>query len=116
VAYALHLGEAVERAGDGEVGELVVTSLTKECSPVLRYRTRDLSRVTRERCPCGRTSARMHKVIGRTDDMFIISGVNVFVEAGTLPRCGGKARRVIDERPPDREAQEGAKIRSGAGP
>jgi phenylacetate-CoA ligase len=64
--------------GDGEVGELVITSLTKECSPVLRYRTRDLSRVTRERCPCGRTSARMHKVIGRTDDMFIISGVNVF--------------------------------------
>ncbi len=63
---------------DGEVGELVVTSLTKECSPVLRYRTRDLSRITRERCPCGRTTARMHKVIGRTDDMFIISGVNVF--------------------------------------
>ncbi len=63
---------------DGEVGELVITSLTKECSPVLRYRTRDLSRVTRERCACGRTTARMHKVVGRTDDMFIISGVNVF--------------------------------------
>jgi phenylacetate-CoA ligase len=63
---------------DGEVGELVFTSLTKECSPVLRYRTRDLSRVTRETCACGRTMARMHKVVGRTDDMFIISGVNVF--------------------------------------
>jgi phenylacetate-CoA ligase len=63
---------------DGEPGELVITSLTKQCSPVLRYRTRDLSRVTRERCPCGRTTARMHKVIGRTDDMFIVSGVNVF--------------------------------------
>jgi len=158
---------------DGEVGELVVTSLTKECSPVLRYRTRDLTRLTRERCACGRTTARMHKVIGRTDDMFIVSGVNVFpstieavlfrieglephyeivlerkgaldtftvrvevdeaifngwmddlvafehrvsetlrsallvrpkvklVEAGTLPRSEGKARRVIDQRPRD---------------
>jgi phenylacetate-CoA ligase len=63
---------------DGEPGELVITSLTKQRSPALRYRTRDLSRVTRERCPCGRTTVRMHKVIGRTDDMFIVSGVNVF--------------------------------------
>ena len=158
---------------DGEPGALVITSLTKQCSPVLRYRTRDLSRVTRERCPCGRTTARMHKVIGRTDDMFIVSGVNVFpstiesvlfqieglephyeivlqrkgaldtftvrvevdeklfngwlddlvaferqvteqlrsallvrpkvqlVEAGSLPRFEGKARRVIDERESD---------------
>jgi phenylacetate-CoA ligase len=158
---------------DGEPGELVITSLTKQCSPVLRYRTRDLSRVTRERCPCGRTTVRMHKVIGRTDDMFIVSGVNVFpstiesvlfqieglephyeivlqrkgaldtftvrvevdeklfngwlddlvaferqvtetlrsallvrpkvqlVEAGSLPRFEGKARRVIDERESD---------------
>ena len=46
---------------EGEVGELVVTSLTKECSPVLRYRTRDLTRVTTGRCACGRTTARMHK-------------------------------------------------------
>ena len=67
-----------EPVPDGEVGELVVTSLTKECSPVLRYRTGDLSRVTREPCACGRTTARMGKIIGRTDDMFIISGVNVF--------------------------------------
>ena len=67
-----------EPVSDGEVGELVFTSLTKEASPVLRYRTRDLSRITRERCACGRTTARMSKVVGRTDDMFIISGVNVF--------------------------------------
>jgi phenylacetate-CoA ligase len=66
---------------EGEVGELVFTSLTKECSPVLRYRTRDLSLVTREPCACGRTTARMRKVIGRTDDMFIVSGVNVFPSA-----------------------------------
>ena len=63
---------------EGEVGELVITSLTRQASPVLRYRTRDLSRVTYEPCACGRTTARMHKVVGRTDDMFIISGVNVF--------------------------------------
>jgi phenylacetate-CoA ligase len=63
---------------EGEIGELVFTSLTKECSPVLRYRTRDLSRLSTERCACGRTTTRMHKVVGRTDDMFIISGVNVF--------------------------------------
>ncbi|HMK92811.1 MAG TPA: phenylacetate--CoA ligase [Thermoleophilia bacterium] len=67
-----------EPVPDGEVGELVFTSLTKEASPVLRYRTRDLSRITRGRCACGRTTARMSKVVGRTDDMFIISGVNVF--------------------------------------
>ena len=63
---------------EGEVGELVVTALTRECSPVLRYRTRDLTTLTREPCACGRTTARMGKVVGRTDDMFIISGVNIF--------------------------------------
>jgi phenylacetate-CoA ligase len=67
-----------EPVADGEVGELVVTALTRECSPVLRYRTRDLTTLTREACACGRTTARMGKVVGRTDDMFIISGVNIF--------------------------------------
>ena len=67
-----------EPVGEGEVGELVVTALTRECSPVLRYRTRDLTTLTREPCACGRTTARMGKVVGRTDDMFIISGVNIF--------------------------------------
>ena len=66
---------------DGEVGELVFTSITRECSPVLRYRTRDLCSISREQCACGRTLARMGKVVGRTDDMFIISGVNVFPSA-----------------------------------
>ena len=67
-----------EPVAEGEVGELVVTALTRECSPVLRYRTRDLTTLTREPCACGRTTARMGKVVGRTDDMFIISGVNIF--------------------------------------
>lgn len=63
---------------DGEKGELVITTLTKEGLPMLRYRTRDLTYLTRETCSCGRTLVRMHKVMGRTDDMLIIRGVNVF--------------------------------------
>jgi phenylacetate-CoA ligase len=63
---------------DGEKGELVITTLTKEGSPLLRYRTRDITYLDRSPCPCGRTSVRMHRVLGRTDDMLIIRGVNVF--------------------------------------
>ena len=63
---------------DGEKGELVVTTLTKEGTPLLRYRTRDITYLDRSPCPCGRTSVRMHRVLGRTDDMLIIRGVNVF--------------------------------------
>jgi phenylacetate-CoA ligase len=63
---------------DGEVGELVFTSLTKEANPILRYRTRDLAALDRSPCPCGRTGVRMGRVVGRSDDMFIVRGVNVF--------------------------------------
>ncbi len=63
---------------DGEYGELVVTPLTKEALPIFRYRTRDITRIKKDRCLCGRTFARMDKPIGRTDDMLIIRGVNVF--------------------------------------
>jgi len=63
---------------DGEQGELVFTSLTKEAFPVIRYRTRDITSLTREKCDCGRTLLRMRRVRGRTDDMLIIRGVNVF--------------------------------------
>jgi len=62
----------------GEIGELVFTTLTKEAFPIIRYRTKDLSRLYVEPCPCGRTLVRMEKVTGRTDDMLIIRGVNVF--------------------------------------
>ncbi len=62
----------------GEKGELVITSLTKEACPVLRYRTRDISWLDDSPCSCGRTSMRMAKVQGRSDDMLIIRGVNVF--------------------------------------
>jgi phenylacetate-CoA ligase len=62
----------------GEVGELVITTLTKEAFPVIRYRTRDLTRLIPEPCACGRTNYRMTRILGRTDDMLIIKGVNVF--------------------------------------
>ncbi|MBC7234920.1 MAG: phenylacetate--CoA ligase [Chloroflexi bacterium] len=67
-----------ERLPPGERGELVITTLTKEALPVIRYRTGDITRLDLEPCPCGRTLARMEKVSGRTDDMLIVRGVNVF--------------------------------------
>jgi phenylacetate-CoA ligase len=62
----------------GETGELVFTTITKEAFPVIRYRTKDLTRLIPEPCSCGRTFYRMQRVMGRTDDMLIIRGVNVF--------------------------------------
>ena len=62
----------------GEEGELVFTTLTKKGMPMLRYRTRDISKIMTEKCSCGRTHARMRRVHGRSDDMLIIRGVNVF--------------------------------------
>ena len=63
---------------EGEKGELVFTTLTKQGTPLLRYRTRDITYLDRAPCGCGRTSVRMHRILGRTDDMLIIRGVNVF--------------------------------------
>ncbi|MFN2366142.1 MAG: phenylacetate--CoA ligase family protein [Desulfurivibrionaceae bacterium] len=70
--------DTLEPVAPGEIGELVVTTLTKEAFPVIRYRTRDLTRLIAEPCPCGRTLTRMERVLGRTDDMLIIKGVNVY--------------------------------------
>ena len=70
--------ETLKPVAPGEVGELVITTLTKEAFPVIRYRTRDLTRLITDECPCGRTLNRIEKVRGRTDDMLIIKGVNVF--------------------------------------
>lgn len=67
-----------ETLDEGREGEVVITTLTKEAMPVIRYRTRDISLINPEPCPCGRTTARLRRVSGRTDDMLIISGVNVF--------------------------------------
>jgi len=63
---------------DGHKGELVLTSLTREGSPLIRYRTRDITYLMRGVCACGRTTVKMHRLLGRTDDLLIIRGVNVF--------------------------------------
>lgn len=70
--------ETLEPLPDGQIGELVFTTLGKEGFPMIRYRTRDLCYLMREKCGCGRTNVRMSKILGRTDDMLIIRGVNVF--------------------------------------
>ena len=79
--------KTLEPVGDGETGELVFTTLTKEGIPLIRYRTKDLTSITHETCECGRTSARISRFKGRSDDMLIIRGVNVFpsqVEAALI--------------------------------
>jgi phenylacetate-CoA ligase len=64
---------------DGEYGEIVFTSLTREAMPIIRYRTRDITRIlSRARCACGRTSLRIDRITGRTDDMLIVKGVNFY--------------------------------------
>jgi phenylacetate-CoA ligase len=63
---------------EGQPGELVITTLTKQALPMIRYRTRDITRLTRARCACGRTHARLERITGRNDDMLIIRGVNVY--------------------------------------
>ncbi len=70
--------ETLEPCAPGETGELVFTTLTKEALPLFRYRTKDLTSITYEKCECGRTSARISRFKGRSDDMLIIRGVNVF--------------------------------------
>src|ERR1035437_4858903 len=74
---------------EGDAGELVITTLTKEALPMLRYRTRDITRITTEPCECGRTHLRILRITGRSDDMLIIRGVNVYpsqIEAVLLGR------------------------------
>ena len=79
--------DTFEPLPDGEQGELVFSTLTKVGMPILRYRTRDITRLITEPCPCGRTNRRMERISHRSDDMFIIRGVNVFpgqIEAALL--------------------------------
>jgi phenylacetate-CoA ligase len=70
--------QTLEPVKPGDVGEVVITTLTKEAFPMIRYRTRDLTRMITEPCPCGRTFHRLDRFVGRSDDMLIIRGVNVF--------------------------------------
>ena len=70
--------ETLEPVPDGEIGELVLTSINREAMPLLRYRTRDLTRVLGRSCPCGRNHVRLDRMKGRSDDMMVLRGVNIF--------------------------------------
>ncbi len=70
--------ETGESVKEGELGELVITSLNREAMPLIRYRTRDLTFIIPEKCSCGRTHRRINRILGRSDDMFIVKGVNIF--------------------------------------
>lgn len=70
--------DTLEPVPDGEIGELVLTTLDREAMPLLRYRSRDLTRIISGECPCGRTHRRLDRIKGRSDDMFIVKGVNIF--------------------------------------
>ncbi len=70
--------ETLQPVAPGEKGELVITTLGREALPVIRYRTKDISSITYETCDCGRTTARISKITGRSDDMMVIRGVNIF--------------------------------------
>jgi phenylacetate-CoA ligase len=93
--------ETCEPLPDGEMGELVLTHINREAMPILRYRTRDLTRFIPGQCACGRTMRRLDRMKGRTDDMLIISGVNVFPSQieGVLmgvPEVGNNYQIVVD--------------------
>ncbi|MFV0400079.1 MAG: phenylacetate--CoA ligase family protein [Oscillospiraceae bacterium] len=92
--------DTLESRPRGAEGELVVTALTKEGFPMIRYRTKDITKINYEPCECGRTGARMDKVKGRSDDMLIIKGVNVFpsqIESVlmTIPQLGSHYQLVL---------------------
>lgn len=91
--------DTLEPIEDGTYGELVFTTLTKEAMPIIRYRTRDIAALETCPCPCGRTTVRMHRVVGRTDDMLIIRGVNVYpsqVEEALLQVEGAAPHYLIE--------------------
>lgn len=86
---------------DGEEGELVLTHLNREAMPIIRYRTRDLTRIIPEKCACGRTHRRIERIKGRSDDMLIVGGVNVFpsqIESVlmNIPEVGNNYQIVLD--------------------
>lgn len=104
---------------DGEAGELVLTTLTKQAQPVLRYRTGDVTRLLGEGCPCGRTTRRIGRLEGRVDDMLIIRGINVYpreIESVLLadPDVGGQFAIVVDERGTLAEVVAGVELAEGA--
>ena len=109
--------ETGEEVPDGQAGELVITTLTKEALPMIRYRTRDITSLERKRCGCGRTHARIRRLTGRSDDMLIIRGVNVYpsqVEAVLLdlPDIAPHYQLVVERQ----GRQDALKVEVEAGP
>jgi phenylacetate-CoA ligase len=103
---------------EGEPGELVLTTLTKQAQPVIRYRTRDITRFLPGPCPCGRTTRRMARIEGRADDMLIIRGVNVYPRAieellMSDPDLGPNYALVVDRRPALPELEARVEVASG---
>ncbi|MBC2700537.1 MAG: phenylacetate--CoA ligase, partial [ANME-2 cluster archaeon] len=92
-----------ESVAPGEKGELVLTSLTKEAMPLIRYHTGDITSIMEDECQCGRTHTRLDKIVGRTDDMLIVRGINVFpsqiesVLVG-IPEVGNQFQVLIDRK------------------
>jgi phenylacetate-CoA ligase len=105
--------QTLEPVPAGEPGELVFTALTKQAMPLLRYRTRDIASLRREPCPCGRTTVRMSRVSGRSDDMLIIRGVNVFpsqIEEALLRVEGSSPHYLIEVSRPGTRDEVAVKV------
>ena len=112
--------ETGEPSPPGELGELVLTTLTKEALPVLRYRTGDVTRFVDEPCPCGRTHRRIARFSGRTDDMLVVRGVNVYpsaIESVVLddPDLGAQYQIWMDRTGPMAELTVKAELASADG-
>jgi phenylacetate-CoA ligase len=95
--------ETLQPLPDGEYGELVMTTLDREANPLIRYRTRDITRIIPGDCPCGRTHRRIDRITGRSDDMFILKGCNIFpmqIEGVLLkiPEVGDDYRITLEHR------------------
>ena len=87
----------------GEQGELVITSLTKEAMPLIRYHTGDVTYIMEDKCPCGRTSRKLHRFLGRADDMLIVRGINVFPSQiedvlVSIPEIGSYFQVIVDRK------------------
>jgi len=92
-----------QQCAPGEPGELVITSLTKEAMPLIRYHTGDVTYIMEEKCPCGRTSRKLHRFLGRADDMLIVRGINVFPSQiedvlVSIPEIGNYFQVVVDRK------------------
>jgi phenylacetate-CoA ligase len=96
--------DTLEPVKTGEIGEMVFTTLHKEASPLIRYRSRDLTRLVEGPCPCGCILPRHDKILGRSDDMFIIRGVNIYPQQidsilSTIKGIGSEYQIILDRRP-----------------